>query len=140
LRWNEGAQDLGKDLGSYAEVGTDCETDDNTSTEVRRPALEENRSSSENSAATTQADEISLSEAADIEAAAWWKAALAVIGILADTGVEFDCDDLLALVGDPPKGRQLSVAFAVMRRRHVIVPTGAIIRGSRLLWIWIGAS
>jgi hypothetical protein len=87
-----------------------------------------------NRATFTKLDDASL-----VKAAVWWKEALAAIKVLAGTGVEFDCDDLLMLVGQPPHGRQLSTAFAVARRQKIIVPTRAIIRGSRLLRRWIGA-
>jgi hypothetical protein len=102
--------------------------------QVRRPRPDQEARPAENSPATSSAV-----NSTDIAAAAWWKEAQAVIGILGGTGVEFDADDLITLVGNPPRGRQLSTAFAVMRRRHKIVPVRAVIRGSRLLRIWRGA-
>jgi hypothetical protein len=76
----------------------------------------------------------------DAEAAAWWKAAQAAIQTLAHNSAEpFTADTLRGLVGDPPVGHQLSVVFAVARRRRQITSIGAVEgRGGGLLRIWRG--
>jgi hypothetical protein len=102
-------------------------------------SLDDRSRPDEGGSKTIAAVDTSIELTADTDpAAAWWKAAMAGIKTLSETKAEFDADTLLALVGQPPKGRQLSVALAVARRRHQIVPVRAIIRGSRLLRIRVG--
>jgi hypothetical protein len=74
--------------------------------------------------------------AADI----WRRDAATALNTLARSGVQFTADDVLKLVGAPATtGRQISSAFGLAQRRHLIVSVGATIgHGGRLLRVWRG--
>jgi hypothetical protein len=90
-------------------------------------------------AATTQLSKPSLTKAADTPEAAWFRDAMTTLGVLAHTGVEFTSEDLLMLVGDPMRARQVGAVFGVAQRQHKIVATGATVGRERLLRVWRGA-
>lgn len=73
--------------------------------------------------------------------ARWRRAAYAAIATLARSGEQFTSDSVVVLVGRPPRGRQLSSALAVARRRRLIRPVGATFgREGGLLRVWVGWS
>jgi hypothetical protein len=93
------------------------------------------------SAPSTELAEPSLTQTADDAAATWRRSAYGAIVVLARSGAPFTSDDVLALVGQPPRGRQLSGVFGVMRRRHRIRSIGAgVNRSGGLVRIWVGVT
>jgi hypothetical protein len=69
----------------------------------------------------------------------WRLEAQSALEQLASDWRPFTADDLLALVGRPPRPRQIAGAFAAAQRQGRIKIIGAEVgAGNRLVYVWIG--